>query len=79
MVLQTEGATPLSVASQSGHVECVQALLIAGATINQAKVGRASSMARHWRELHARGYMGACMHACMRSSSGALGCYEVEA
>jgi hypothetical protein len=47
VVLQTDGATPLFIASQSGHVECVRALLGGGAAINQARVSYASSMARH--------------------------------
>ncbi len=46
-VLQTDGATPLCIASESGHVECVRVLLDGGAAINQATVGCASSMARH--------------------------------
>ena len=46
-VLQSTGATPLYIASQNGHVECVRALLDGGAAINQAAVGCASSMARH--------------------------------
>ena len=41
-VLQTDGATPLFIASQSGHLECVQALLGGGAAINQATVSFAS-------------------------------------
>jgi hypothetical protein len=51
-VLQTNRVTPLYIASQEGHVECVQALLNGGAAINQAEVGCASSMARHWRVVH---------------------------
>ncbi len=47
VVWQTNGATPLFVASQNGHVECVRALLDGGAAINQAKVGSTSSIARH--------------------------------
>jgi hypothetical protein len=47
VVLQTDGATPLFIASQKGHVECARALLDGGAAINQAMVGFASSMARH--------------------------------
>jgi hypothetical protein len=46
-VLQTDGWTPLYIASGKGHVECVRALLDGGAAINQAKVGCASSMSRH--------------------------------
>ncbi len=46
-VLQTSGWTPLLVASENGHVECVWALLAGGAAIDQARVGCASSMARH--------------------------------
>ncbi|MFY7871708.1 MAG: ankyrin repeat domain-containing protein, partial [Limnohabitans sp.] len=42
-MLQTAGATPLYIASQNGHVECVQALLGGGAAINQARVSCASS------------------------------------
>jgi hypothetical protein len=38
VVLQRNGATPLYMASQNGHVECVQALLDRGAAINQATV-----------------------------------------
>ncbi len=38
-LLQTSGATPLFIASQNGHVECVRVLLSNGAAINQAMVG----------------------------------------
>ncbi len=58
VVFQTDGATPLFIASQNGHVECVQALLSGGAAINQATVGCASSRARHFVVL------GACDRAC---------------
>ncbi len=47
MVLQTDGWTPLLIASEKGHVECVRALLGGGAAIDQARVSCASSMARH--------------------------------
>ena len=43
---QTIGATPLLIASQEGHVECVRALLDGGAAINQATVG--SSCCKCW-------------------------------
>ncbi len=46
-VLQTTGATPLYVASEKGHVECVRALLDGGAAINQAMVGWARPVALH--------------------------------
>jgi hypothetical protein len=46
-VLQTNGATPLLVASQFGHVDCVRALLDKAAAINQAMVGCARCMALH--------------------------------
>ncbi len=45
-VLQTDGATPLYIASQNGNLECVRALLGWGAEINQAKVGCTSPMAQ---------------------------------
>ncbi len=38
MAVQGDGATPLYVASENGHVEAVQALLGAGASLNQATV-----------------------------------------
>ncbi len=38
VVLQTDGGTPLYVASQNGHVEVVRALVGAGAAVNQAWV-----------------------------------------
>ena len=36
---QTDGWTPLLIASQNGHVEAVRALVELGAAVNQAKVG----------------------------------------
>ncbi len=47
MARQTGGFTPLYIASQSGHVECVHALLDRGAAINQATVGCAITIAWH--------------------------------
>jgi hypothetical protein len=41
---QVEGATPLYIASQNGHVECLWALLSGGAATNPATVGSAKSM-----------------------------------
>ncbi len=70
---QKAGTTPLCIASQCGHVECVRALLDGGAAINQALVGFASSMARH-----CRGLCGTPLPACMCSWWGALGCDAVE-
>ena len=37
-VWQTDGCTPLFVASENGHVEVVRALVGAGAAVNQARV-----------------------------------------
>ncbi len=41
VVFQTDDWTPLQIASQNGHVDCVRALLGGGATIDKARVGRA--------------------------------------
>jgi hypothetical protein len=57
---ETEGGTALYVASDSGHVECVRALLDGGAAINQATVRCAMSL----REPRVRGYVGSCVCAC---------------
>jgi hypothetical protein len=61
---QTDGATPVFIASQNGHVECVRALLGSGAAINQAMVGHTSSMARRRVRLCA-GHCGS-LRACLR-------------
>ena len=73
MVLQTDGVTPLHIASDNGHVECVLALLDRGAGINQAEVGCPTWIAK---------YCGGCVfagmcgrhRAFMCSLCGALGC-----
>ncbi len=44
LVLQTNGMTPLYIASHEGHVECVRALLDGGAAIDQAKVCGAANV-----------------------------------
>jgi hypothetical protein len=64
VVLQTDGATPLYIASQNGHVECVRALLGGGAAINQANVSCAGLIAGHRGGLCVWGSLGACGHAC---------------
>jgi hypothetical protein len=75
---QTKGATPLYIANKNGHVECVRALLDGGAAINQATVGRTSSMARH------RGgcvcgasWEPACVHAFLLQLVGCAGMARV--
>ncbi len=75
--MQTSGATPLLIASQRGHVECVRALLDRGAAVNQAKVGCPTWMSE---------FYGGCVCAemCGRhrarecSLCGALGWLAVE-
>ena len=63
---QMDGATPLYIASETGHVECVRALLSGGAVINQEKVGCTSSIARHCGDCVRRdAWESACVHACM--------------
>jgi hypothetical protein len=44
LVSQTDGATPLYIASQNGHVNCVWILLGWDAAINHARVGFACSL-----------------------------------
>jgi hypothetical protein len=65
VALQMDGFTPLYVASESGHVECIRALLDGGAAINQATVGSTSSMARARRcgGLYVLASVGADVHA----------------
>ncbi len=69
---QKDGATPLCIASNNGHVECVRALLGGGAAINQAKVGSAGSMARLRGVLCVRVSVGVCVYVCVCSWFGAL-------
>ncbi len=64
VVLQTDGATPLFMASQNGHVECVRALLGGGAATNQAEVSCARSMAQQCRGLFLRGSVRASTRGC---------------
>jgi len=49
---QTDGATPLYIASSKGLVECVLALLSRGAAINKAKVGIAFPTVSHCVDAH---------------------------
>ena len=70
--MQTSGATPLCIASENGHVECVRTLLDRGAAINQAEVGCST-----WTAEYCGGCMGAGMsgthRVCMWSLLDALG------
>ncbi len=75
---QTSGATPLLIASEKGHVDCVQALLGGSAAINQAMVGSTSSMTRPRGVCVLRGSRGACVHAWGCSWLGALGWHTLE-
>jgi hypothetical protein len=67
---QTDGATPLFIASEKGHVECLRVLLDGGAAINKATVGRTTSMARCRMGLPVRRCVGACVHAGMAHIGG---------
>jgi hypothetical protein len=78
VALQTNGDTPLYRAGKKGHVECVRALLGGGAAINQATVGKTSSMARHRGRLCARSPLGACVLVSVCSWLVALGWRAVE-
>ncbi len=79
VVWQTDGATPLYIASHMGHVDCVQALLDSGAATDQARVGSTSSMAQNRGGLCCtRGTAGACVHSCVCSWLGALGWLALE-
>jgi hypothetical protein len=75
--LQTSGATPLFIASQSGHVECVRALLDRGAAINHAKVGCTIRMAKYCGGCVCKGMCGR-HRACICSLWGAPGWNAVE-
>jgi hypothetical protein len=78
VVLQTDGWTPLHSASESGHVDCLRALLGGGAAVNQATVCSTGSMARHRGVLCARSPLGAYVLACVCSRLGALGWRALE-
>jgi hypothetical protein len=70
--LQASGATPLYIASENGHVECVRALLDRGASINQAEVGCTTWMAEYFGSCVCAGMCGRHC-ACEWSLCGALG------
>ncbi len=78
-VLQTDGLTPLYIASGKGHVESVRALLDGGAAINQAMVGCAMRKldGSALRGLFPRGSVGALPHACAAGGVVALRVEEV--
>jgi hypothetical protein len=70
-VVQKDGRTPLFDASQSGHVEAVRALLVAGTAVNQAEVSGSCvglGMARLWRS-----YLSVC-EDCDRQRSRVCVC-----
>ena len=70
---QTDGATPLYVASEKGHDEVVRALVGAGAAVNQAAVredlgGCWYSAVRWWVDVgsqRARAALCVCVHVCV--------------
>ncbi len=69
---QTDGATPLYVASEKGHDEVVRALVGAGAAVNQAAVrgdlgGCWCSGVRGWFDVGSQHARAACVHVCVCS------------
>jgi hypothetical protein len=73
VVWQTDGWTPLFIASHNGHVEVVRALVGAGAAVNQAAVredlgGCWCSGVRGWLDVglqHARAALCMCVCLCL--------------
>ena len=68
-VWQTDGATPLYIASEKGHDEVVRALVGAGAAVNQAAVrgdlgGCWCSGVRGWLDVGSQHAL--CVHVCVR-------------
>jgi hypothetical protein len=77
VVLQTGGATPLYIASENGHVECMWALLDFGAAINQTTVGCAVWTAEYCEGCVCAGMSG-MRRACMCSFVGCAGWIAVQ-
>ncbi len=77
VVFQTDGWTPLHIASQDGHVECVRALLDRGAAINQAEVGCPTWMTKCCGGCVCAGMCGR-LCSCQCGLWGALGWHAVE-
>ncbi len=77
VVWQTDGPTPLYIASQEGHVECVRVLLDMGAAIHQAAVGctKLDGMAQQ-RDVCV--WISGSLRACTRSSLGVRRCEVAE-
>ena len=63
--VQTDGASPLYIASQEGHVDVVRALVEAGATVDQAMVSRCAGVVYRGHALVLPGVRCGCAVVCV--------------